>query len=446
MTIRTTRLPSGLRVVTDGSAEAETVALTINIGAGSRHESDAEHGLAHLLEHMAFKGTRRRSARAIAEEIEAVGGDINAATATEQTSYTARVLPQDTALAVDILADILLDSSFDAEELEREKGVILQEIGAVEDTPDDLVFDLFSETAFPDQPIGRPILGTTGRVKGFDRHAIQAYLDRHYAAPAIVVGAAGAVDHDALVEAIARGFDASPRHEGVAPVTARYTGGDTRLKRRHEQANIVVGFEGVAFGDPDNYAVHVFTNAVGDGMSSRLFQEVRERRGLAYTISSFHWSFADTGLFGFHAATAAADAGELVAVAVDELARATADLTEAELSRAKAMMKVGMLAALESSPARAERVARQTAIFERVIPRDEVVARIDALGIEDVRRAGRRLLSSAPTVAALGPVAKVPDATRVAARLGKSGGKSDGNSAGSAGASAGLSPARLAGL
>ena len=417
MSIETTTLPSGLRIVTDTRSDAETVALTVNIAAGSRHESENEHGLAHLLEHMAFKGTRRRSARAIAEEIEAVGGDINAATSTEHTSYTARVLPGDVGLAIDILSDILLDSRFDSEELTREKSVILQEIGAVEDTPDDLVFDLFGETAFPGQPIGRPILGTSARVRGFDRDAIASYLERHYAAPSVVIGAAGAVDHAVLVEAVSRGFERLPMHAPVVPTPAQYRGGQTRAKRRHEQANIVVGFEGVSFDDPENYAAHVFANAVGDGMSSRLFQEVRERRGLAYAISSFHWSFGDTGLFGFHAATGATDAGEVVVVALDELARATVDLDDAEIRRAKALMKVGMLASLESSPARAERVARQTALFGRVIPLEEVVARIDGLTVDDVRKAGRRLLSTPPTVAALGPIAKVPRLDAVTARV-----------------------------
>ena len=417
MSIETTTLPSGLRIVTDARPDAETVALTVNIAAGSRHESEHEHGLAHLLEHMAFKGTRRRSARAIAEEIEAVGGDINAATATEQTSYTARVLPGDVGLAIDILADILLDSAFDAEELSREKSVILQEIGAVEDTPDDLVFDLFGETAFPGQPIGRPILGTSARVKGFDRAAISSYLERHYAAPSIVIGAAGAVDHAQLVDAVSNGFGRLPVHPPVLPTPAKYLGGQVRAKRRHEQANIVVGFEGVSFDDPDNYAAHVFANAVGDGMSSRLFQEVRERRGLAYSISSFLWSFGDTGLFGFHAATGAADAGEVVVVALDELARATSDLDDVEIRRARALMKVGMLASLESSPSRAERAARQTLLFGRVIPLDEVVAKIDGLTVDDVRRAGRRLLSTPPTVAALGPIGKVPPLDAVTARV-----------------------------
>jgi predicted Zn-dependent peptidase len=417
MNLKTTTLPSGLRVVSQVMDHAQTAALTVQVGAGSRHESEDEHGLAHLLEHMAFKGTRRRSARAIAEDIESVGGDLNAATATEQTSYLARVMPGDVGLALDIIADILRESTFEADELEREKGVILQEIGAAEDDPDDLVFDLFSAAAFPGQPIGRPILGTPARVRAFHRSAIVAYLDRHYSAPAIVVGAAGRVEHDELVEQIAAKFGSFPAHAGVAPQPARYEGGDLRLKRRQEQANIVVGFEGVAHGDIDHYAAHVFANAVGEGMSSPLFQEIREKRGLAYSIYSFHWSFEDTGLFGFHAATSKADAADLVAVAVDELAAATHDLSEAHIRRAKAQMKVGMLASMESSSSTAERIARQTALFGRVLSLDEVVARIDALTTGEVRAVGRRLLGSAPTIAAVGPVGRVPESDGVTARL-----------------------------
>lgn len=419
MNVQTTTLPSGLRIVSDAMPEARTASLTVHVAAGSRHESDAEHGLAHLLEHMAFKGTGTRSARAIAEEIEAVGGDINAATATEQTSYYARLLPEHLGLALEIMADILLRSTFDHDELQREKSVILQEIGAAEDQPDDLVMDLFSAAAFPDQPIGRPILGTASRVRGFDRQAILSYLDRHYAAPGIVIAAAGAVEHERLAEGAARLFDALPVHEAAPPAPARYRGGEARLKRRHEQVNMVLGFEGVSHTDPDNYAAHVFSNAIGEGMSSRLFQEVRERRGLAYSIDAFHWSFADTGLFGFHAATGRADAGELVAVAVDQVAQATVDLGEDEIGRAKALMKVGLLSALESSPARAERAARQTALFGHVFTPAEIVARIDALGVDEVRRAGRRMIATPPTLVSLGPNGQVPTPDRVTERLGR---------------------------
>ena len=417
MTIEITTLPSGLRIITDAMRDLETASLGVWIGAGSRHETEGEHGLSHLLEHMAFKGTSRRSARAIAEEIEAAGGDLNAATSTESTAYYARVLASDTGLALDILADILTSSTFDAQELEREKSVILQEIGAVEDTPDDLVFDMFSEAAYPGQPIGRTILGTPERVSSFDRSSIEAYLGRHYAAPVAIVTAAGAVEHARIVDEAGERFSALAPTQASAPKPAIYRGGEILLKRRLEQTHLVVGFEGRSFHDEEEFALHVFCNAVGGGMSSRLFQDVREERGLAYSIYSFHWPYVDTGLFGFYAATAPGDVRDLMPVAVDCMAAAAVDLREDEMERAKAQMKVSLLTALESSSARAEQIARQHLAYGRVLPRDEIIGRIDRLTLEDVRRAGARALKSAPTVSAIGDVSKVMSQARIAEML-----------------------------
>ncbi len=418
MSVAVTTLPSGLRVVTDRMAHVETASLGVWVAAGSRHEGHDEQGLSHLLEHMAFKGTRRRSARAIAEEIESAGGDLNAATGVEQTAYYAHVLAADTGLALDILADILTDSTFDAGELEREKSVIIQEIGAVEDTPDDLVFDLFNAAAFPQQPLGRAILGTPEGVSGFDRDSIGSYLSSHYRGGAMVVGAAGAVDHARMVDEAAKNFAgmvAAPPQ--VAAPRATYVGGEHRLKRRLEQAHIVVGFEGVAYDAPDHYALQVFANAVGGGMSSRLFQEVREKRGLAYSIYAFNWAYCDTGIFGFYAATGARDVTELMPVALDCLAGATQDLSEAEVGRAKAQMKVSLLAALESPGARSEQIARQILAFDRVLTRDEMISRVEALSLHDIRAAGAKALLSRPTVASVGPVAKVMTPDRIAAHV-----------------------------
>jgi predicted Zn-dependent peptidase len=417
MSIEITTLPSGLRIVSDAMRDLETASLGVWIAAGSRHEAPQEHGLSHLLEHMAFKGTRRRSARDIAEEIEAAGGDLNAATSVEQTAYYARVLAADTGLALDILADILTDSTFDPVELRREKDVILQEIGAVEDAPDDLVFDLFNAAAYPEQPIGRPILGTPERVASFDRTSLSAYLDLHYGAPVTVVAAAGAVEHSRIVEEAARRFETMTAKSYPAAAPACYRGGELRLERKLEQTHLVVGFEGRSLHHQDTYAAHVFASAVGGGMSSRLFQEVRERRGLAYEIYSFHWAYADTGLFGFYAAMAPRDVGELLPVALDCLGKAAQELGEAELLRAKAQMKLSLLAALESSGARAEQIARQLLAFGRVLPREEIVGEIDGLTLADVRRAGSALLSSPPTVAAIGKVGKVLTPQRIAERL-----------------------------
>jgi predicted Zn-dependent peptidase len=417
VSVRFTTLPSGLRVVTDAAPHLRTAALGVFVSAGSRHEADDEHGLSHLLEHMAFKGTRRRSAREIAEAIEDAGGDLNAETGVEQTAYFARVLGEEVDLALDVLADILTESRFDAEELGREKNVIIQEIGAVEDTPDDLVFDLFTAAAWPEQPIGRPILGTREGVAAFDRHAIDAYLLRHYRAGASIVAAAGAVDHDhiaAHAEALLGAFGAA---SAAPPRPAAYRGGEILVKKKLEQTHIVVGFEGRAVRAPDHDAAHLFAAATGGGMSSRLFQEVRERRGLAYSIYTFHWAYSDSGLFGFYAGAAAKDAGELMAAALDCLAEATERLDEGEVRRAKAQMKVSMLTALESPSARAQQLARQTFVYGAPLSLEDMLARIDAVTVDDVRRAGAAMLASSPTVAAIGGVGRALDRIGVARRL-----------------------------
>ena len=418
MSVQATTLPSGLTVVTHAMAEVETAGIGVWVGAGSRHEGEGEHGLSHLLEHMAFKGTTRRGPLEIAEAIELAGGDLNAATGAEQTSYTARVLAAEAPVALDILADILTGSLFDEGELAREKDVILQEISSVEDNPEDLVFDLFGAAAFPDQPIGRPILGTPKSVKGFSRTKIADYMRARYAPAVTVVAAAGRVAHAELVEAAARLFADLPGSGLPAPpVPAHYTGGEVRLNRRFEQAQIVVGFPGVSFADPASYATHLFANAVGDGMSSRLFQAVREQRGLAYTIDSFHWSYADSGLLGFHAATGAREASELVPVALDCMGSAVHDLQPVELQRAKALTKVALLAALESPGARAEQMARQWLAFGRILTREEIVAKIDAVDLESCKMAGRAALAGPPTLAAIGPVGRVLSSEAVARRL-----------------------------
>ncbi|MGO8740270.1 M16 family metallopeptidase [Rhodoblastus sp.] len=417
MAVESSELASGLRIVTDAMPGLETASLGVFIAAGSRHEREAEQGLSHLLEHMAFKGTRRRDARAIAEAIESAGGDLNAATGVESTAFYARVLGEDCGLALDVLADILIESLFDPAELEREKDVILQEIAALQDTPDDLVMDLFNAAAFPGQPIGRAILGTPETVGGFGRDAIHAYLRRHYGPRAMVVAGAGAVDHAEVRAEAERLFAFLPaaRPAEIAPAT--YVGGEALVAKKLEQTQVVIGFEGRAYADPQNYAAHLFANAVGGGMASPLFQEVRENRGLAYSISSFHWPFLDSGLFGFEAATSARQTGELVEVGLACLVDAAHRLDEADLLRAKAQTKVGLLTALESSAARAEQIARQTMIFGRVLTREEMIGRIDALNIGEVRAAGAMMLRSPPTVAILGGARKAPGAAEVAAML-----------------------------
>ncbi len=406
---RLTRLPSGLTIVSQHMPHAATAALGVWVGAGSRNESEDEHGLAHGLEHMAFKGTARRSALALAEQIEAVGGEINAATSVEYTCYTARVLGEDVPLALDIIADILTDPIFALDELEREKNVILQEIAAVEDAPDDQVYDLFMATAFPGQPMGRPILGTTDVVSAFTPDALRGYLSRHYTADRMVVAAAGAVDHDDLVRRVAELFAPfAERPRSAATPEARYKGGEVRLTGRHEQAHLVLGFPGTSFADSAHYPLQVFSSILGGGLSSRLFQEVREQRGLAYAIDSFHWPFADTGLFGIGAGAAPADVPELMKVIFDCLSSATATASEAELGRARAQLKVGLLAALETPGGVLEHLARQAMIYGHVQSRSSIAARLDAVTLEEVRAAGAALLQGEPTFAAVGPKMKLP--------------------------------------
>ena len=417
MSVRLTTLPSGLRIVTDANPQLRTAAVGLFVAAGSRHERDEEHGLSHLLEHMAFKGTGTRNAREIAEAIENVGGDLNAETAVEQTGYFAHVLREDAGLALDLLADIFCDSRFDPVELEREKNVIIQEIGAVDDTPDDLVFDHVSAAAWGGQAIGRPILGTRETVGGFERAAIAGYLQRHYRASATVVAAAGAVDHEELVgrAATALGSLASPA--APQPAMARYTGGESLTKKGLEQTHIVLAFAGHAIGEADHDAAQVFATAVGGGMSSPLFQELREKRGLAYAVSAFHWSFADAGLFGVYAGSAPKDAGELMDAALATLAEATQRLDDGAVARAKAQLKVATLSVLEQPGARAQQLARQLFAYGRIVPLEEAIVRIDAIDAATARRVGTGMLASAPTVAAIGRISKVMGAEKVARRL-----------------------------
>jgi predicted Zn-dependent peptidase len=418
LTPEITTLPSGLRVVTLAMPHVETASLAIVAGAGSRDEAAGEHGLAHFLEHMAFKGTTRRSAKAIAEEIEAVGGDINASTSTETTAFTARLLGTDVPLGLDVLSDILTESLFDPKELRREKGVVLQEIAAVDDTPDDLVFDMFSETAFGGQPIGLPILGTPKTVRALDADLLRGFLAREYSADRMVVAAAGAVNHEQVVREaearLARFGKGKARKRGKAA----YIGGERRVNRRLEQAHVVLGLSAPSHNDKDFYPAQVFVNIMGGGMSSRLFQEVREKRGLAYSVYSFHWGYSDAGIFGVYFGAAEKTVGDAMNVSLDCLMAGLDDISEIEVARARAQLKVSLLMALESSSARADQMARHLIAYGRLIPPSEIIAKVDAITVADVRRAGRRILSSAPTLTTIGPTRPLPSLDAIVARIG----------------------------
>jgi predicted Zn-dependent peptidase len=361
--------------------------------------------MAHLLEHMAFKGTSRRSAFEIASEIENVGGEINAATSVETTSFYARVLSDDVPLAVDILADILQDSTFDPDELAREQHVILQEIGAAHDTPDDIVFDRFTETAFRHQTLGRSILGTPETVQSFTSKQLHDFMQRQYGADRMVLVAAGDIKHDDFVrqvEAKLGGF--RQRAESVTPQYAQYVGGDFREDRDLMDAQIVLGFEGRAYHVRDFYASQVLSMILGGGMSSRLFQEVREKRGLCYSVYAFHWGFSDTGIFGVHAATGQSNIAELVPVIAEELHRAGERILQEELDRARAQYRAGLIMSAESPASRASQIARQLLLFGRPIPKEELMERLAALTVERLTDLSARLFSTKPTLTAVGPV------------------------------------------
>ena len=393
MSVEVTTLKSGINVVTDTMPHLETASLGVWVASGSRDERRDEHGISHFLEHMAFKGTRRRSARQIAEEIEAVGGDLNAATGAESTIYHARMLKADVPLALDVLADILSEPTFEREEVIREQSVIVQEIGAVTDTPDDLVFEHLNAIAFPDQSLGRSILGTATTVRSFDGRILRDYLARNYRAPDMVVAAAGAVDHAAVVADVEQRFASFAGPASPLPEPARFGGGSHVEKRELEQVHIAMALPGIAVTDPTVYSLEAFTSILGGGMSSRLFQEARERRGLCYTISSFHMPYSDIGIFCLYAGTDAADTAELMRVIVGEIAGTADSISEPEIARSKAQMKAGLLMALESSGARIEQLARQMITRGRPIPADELVEKVDAVTVESARAAGRALIA-----------------------------------------------------
>ena len=418
MSVQTSRLANGLRVVSDPVDHVETASIGLWVDVGARCESEETNGMSHLLEHMAFKGTERRSARDIAEEIEAVGGHLNAYTSRETTAYYAKVMKEDVPLALDLLADILQHSTFDPEELERERAVVIQEIAQVNDTPDDLVFDRFQETAYPDQPLGRSILGPPERVGSYSRDALAGYMAAQYRAARMVLAGSGRIDHDGLVAAAEEAFTALPEGPTPAPAAAVYGGGDCRVPRDLEQAHVVVGFDGLAYDDDDLYALQVLSTLLGGGMSSRLFQEIRERRGLAYSVFTFSSSYADGGIFGVYAGAGEDQLAELIPVMADELMGACATVSEEEVARARAQLKAGLLMSLESTQARAERLGRHILLFGRPLPIAEMIERVDAIDREAVRRTASRILEGCrPTVTALGPIDTLESHDSIAARF-----------------------------
>ncbi len=415
--VEMTTLPSGLTVLTERMDRVETVSFGAYIGAGTRHETAAENGVAHFLEHMAFKGTTRRTAVDIAEAVENVGGHINAYTSREQTAYYVKMLKEDLGLGVDIIGDILCHSTFEPEELERERGVILQEIGQANDTPDDIIFDHFQSAAYPSQPMGRPVLGTETIIRNMKREALPGFMNAHYTPENMVIAASGNLHHAQVVELVAQHFADLPKAARGEPMPADYTGGEYREDRDLDQAHLVLGFSAPGYGEPDYYPAMLLSTLLGGGMSSRLFQEIREKRGLVYSIYSFTAPAKDGGLFGIYAGTGEFEAAELMPVTLEELAKVQHHVTGAELARAKAQLKAGLLMSLESTGSRCEQLARQWQIFGRVIPAAETVAKIEAVSEADIHASAAKIFRQRPTIATIGPIGQVPKLSAIIDRL-----------------------------
>ena len=392
MTVRTSQLSNGLRVVSHRMAGLETATVGVFVNAGARAETDNEHGVAHFLEHMAFKGTATRTPMQIAEEIESAGGALNAVTSSEATNYYARVLKSDVELGLRLIADLLLNPAFSDDEMDREREVILQEIAATQDSPDDIAFDLALDEAYPNQPLGRSILGTSRTISRHAAADLKRFRNENYAASRMILSAAGAVDHDTLHRVADELFGTMPT-EAARPIKhARFEGGHAVSDKRFEQCHVIYAFEGFPNGHELAFAGRIFAGIAGGGMASRLFQEVREQRGLCYDIHAFDWGYSDSGIIGLHAATSPQQLRELTALALGIFA----DLAEQgpaahELARAKAQLKAGLFMSLESCEARAGQLAWDLTVFGRPVSNEELIDKIESVTREDVQAVGRRL-------------------------------------------------------
>ena len=405
MSINVTTLDNGFRIVSEEMSGLKSASVGIWINTGGRNETLKQNGIAHFLEHMAFKGTQSRSALDIAQAIENVGGYINAYTSKEMTAYYARVLENDVPLAIDVISDILLNPIFDQRELETERGVILQEIGQSLDTPDDVIFDWLQEAAFPDQPLGRTILGPSELVKNFSREDLLEFVSEQYGPEQMVLSAAGSVDHEKIVSQVKLLFDKKEPISKAAMISSKYNGGEKQVDKNLEQAHFALAFEAPGYRDETIYTSQIYSIALGGGMSSRLFQEIREKRGLCYTIFAQGGAYSDTGLLTIYSGTSADSLKDLSDITISEMKRMAIDFEQIELDRARVQMKAGLLMGLESASARAERLARMLTIWDRIPTLDEIVKKIDAVDLNDVRHFSDSIISNKkPTLSTYGPI------------------------------------------
>lgn len=407
MTYQITTLPNGMRVASEFLAGVESVAVAVSVGAGARYESEAENGISHLLEHMAFKGTKTRSARDIAEIFDAIGGQLNAYTSMELTVYYAKVLKQDVSLAVDVLADIMQNSVFAEDELLREKEVIIQEIAMHHDTPDDLIVDYFDGTAFANQPLGRPILSTEKKVVSYSRADLQAYMEAHYRPQRMVLTAAGNIQHADFVALVEQFFNMPKVENGKNFEAAKYLGGDNRITADFEQLHLLIGLPTVSMHAPDYYALQLYTTILGGGMSSRLFQEVREKRGLAYTVYAMASAYEDVGMMSVYAAAAPEKAAELSGVLCEQIAAMAADISDSEIMRAKNQQKAELLMARENPQTVASWIGRHILLFGEYRQANVIIEKINSVSKPQLLSLAKQIASEKLTIAALGDVSGV---------------------------------------
>jgi predicted Zn-dependent peptidase len=388
-----TVLANGVRIITEEIEHVRSAALGIWVGAGSRDEREGYEGISHFMEHMFFKGTEQRNARALAESLEAVGGQLNAFTTKEYTCYYAKILDEDLDLAIDVLSDMFFCSLFDEKEIEKEKNVVIEEIKMYEDSPDELIHDIFSEYVWNDHPLGKPILGTEESIRSLSRAKIMTFLSEHYAPDNVVIAVAGKIKHDDVVAKLTNQFGTFKRGgrrvlEGtpIGQTVERYQKKDT------EQMHILLGVPGLGQDDEEIYAMHIFNNILGGGLSSRLFQEIREQRGLAYSVYSYHSTYVDTGLFAVYAGTSPNNTKEVVECILQELKDITEKgITAEELERTKAQIKGGLYLGLESVSSRMSRLGKTELTYNRVLLPEEVVEKLEKVTLADVLRVVRRL-------------------------------------------------------
>ncbi len=406
-----TTLKNGLRIATDEMKDVETVSIGVFVKTGSRNEDIKINGISHFLEHMAFKGTKKRSAKQIAEEFEGIGGYINAFTSREKTVYYVKVLKEYGEFAVEFLADILQNSLFDAQEIKKESEVILQELAMTVDTPDDIIFDYFQETAFPNQALGRSILGLEKNIKNFSRTDFLKYIDKHYSYKNIVVSASGNIKQDDLNKWVKKYFTKLSDKE-VAPIEeSQYCGGFFKKEKKLEQVNYLIGFEGVSNHGKKYYEAQILAMILGGGMSSRLFQEIRENRGLAYSIYAFNSCFNDSGIFGIYGGTTPDKCEEMINSISDEIKKICDKIEDVELARVKTQFCASLKMAKESTSSRMQRLGSDILLFNKVYSDEDIVDKFKHITKKDITKIAQQIFSSKPTTAMIGKVKKIEEKT-----------------------------------